>query len=149
MKTIASTLLLVSALVLPLAAAAPPPSCPAAVTGAIAKQFPKATVQRCKAEREDGHDQFEVKLTKADGGKLEVDVSPAGAILQTEEVVGLDQVPAAVMKAFAAKYPKAKPTRAEKQTPATGKASYELAFQTDGKRKEATFAEDGRFVEEE
>ena len=131
-----------------LAAAAPPP-CPAAVTDAVAKKFPKATVQACKAERDEGRDQFEVKLTKADGGKVEVDVSPAGAILQTEEVVPLDQVPAAVTKAFAAKYPKAKPTRAEKQTPATGKPSYELAFLADGKKKEATFGEDGRFVEEE
>lgn len=130
-----------------LAAAAPP--CPSAVTDAIAKKFAKSTVQTCKAEREAGHDQFEVVLTKADGGKVEVDVSPAGAILQTEEVVALDQVPAAVMKAFAAKYPKAKATRAEKQTPAAGKPSYELAFQADGKRKEATFGEDGAFVEEE
>jgi len=144
MKTLALALVLEASLV----AAAPPP-CPAAVTTAIEKAFPKSTVQVCKAEREDGHDQFEVKLTKADGAKLEADVSPAGAILQTEEVVALDRVPAAVKKAFAAKYPKATATRAEKQTPATGKPSYELAFQADGKRKEATFAEDGAFVEEE
>ena len=144
MKSLACVLVLGSTL----AAAAPAP-CPAAVTSAVDKKFPKSTVQVCKAEREDGHDQYEVKLTKADGSKVEVDVSPAGAILQTEEVVALDQVPAAVTKAFAAKYPKAKPTRAEKQTPATGKPSYELAFAVDGKRKEATFAEDGTFVEEE
>jgi hypothetical protein len=144
MKTLTLAILLEATL----AAAAPPP-CPAAVTTAIEKKFPKSTVQVCKAEREDGRDQFEVKLTKADGGKVEADFSPAGAILQTEEVVALDQVPAAVKKAFAAKYPKATPTRAEKQTPATGKPSYELAFQVDGKRKEATFAEDGTFVEEE
>ena len=140
--------LLTLALFSSLAVAAPPP-CPTTVTDAVAKKFPKATVQACKAEHEDGHDQFEVVLTKADGGKVEVDVSPAGAILQTEEVVPLDQVPAAVTKAFTAKYPKAKPTRAEKQTPATGKPSYELAFLADGKKKEATFGEDGRFVEEE
>src|SRR4051812_46504332 len=129
MKTLALAILLEATF----ASAAPPP-CPGAVTSAIEKKFPKSTVQACKAEREEGHDQFEVKLTKADGGKLELDLSPAGAILQTEEVVAVDQVPAAVMKAFAAKYPKAKPTRAEKQTPATGKPSYELAFQVDGKR---------------
>jgi hypothetical protein len=144
MKTLALAILLETTL----ASAAPPP-CPAAVTTAIEKKFPKSTVQVCKAEREDGHDQFEVVLTKADRSKVEVDVSPAGAILQTEEVVALDQVPAPVMKAFAAKYPKATPTRAEKQTPATGKPSYELAFQADGKRKEATFQEDGAFMEEE
>ena len=144
MKPLLCTLALGSTL----AVAAPPP-CPAAVTTAIDKLFPKSSVQVCKAEREDGHDQYEVKLTKADGGKVEVDVSPAGQILQTEEVIALDLVPAAVKKAFAAKYPKATPTRAEKQTPATGKPSYELAFAVDGKRKEATFTADGTFVEEE
>lgn len=127
----------------------PTSSCPAAVTAALAKAFPRATVTRCKAEREDGHDQFEAKLTRADGGKLEVDVSPDGKILQTEEKIALDRVPAAVMKAFAAKYPHSKVTSAEKQTPATGEASYELAFASDHGRKEVTFTENGKFVEEE
>lgn len=125
-----------------LAAAAP---CPTAVSTAVAKRFPKATIESCKPEGS----QFEAKVTKADGGKIEVDVSATGEILMTEEVVGVDQVPAAVMKAFAAKYPKAKAERAEKQTPAKGVVSYELAFTDAGKRKEATFDEAGKFVEEE
>jgi hypothetical protein len=144
MKTFACSVLLGSAL----AAAAPSP-CPAPVTAAVEKNFPKSTVQACKAEHEDGHDSYEVKLRKSDGSQVEVDVSPAGAILQTEEVVALDQVPAAVMKAFAAKYQKAKASRAEKQTPASGKVTYELTFDANGKRKSATFATDGKFVEEE
>ena len=124
-------------------------SCPAAVKNAIDKAFPKATIATCKAEKEHGHDQFEVKIAKADGNKAEVDVSPDGKILQVEEKIALDKVPAAVMKAFAAKYPKAKADAAEKQTPATGAPTYELAFATDKGRKEATFSEDGKFVEEE
>jgi putative PepSY-like beta-lactamase-inhibitor len=123
--------------------------CPAAVKNAIAKAFPKATIAACKAEKEHGHDQFEVKIAKADGNKAEVDVSPDGKILQVEEKIALDKVPAAVMKAFSAKYPKAKADAAEKQTPATGAPTYELAFATDKGRKEATFSEDGKFVEEE
>jgi Putative beta-lactamase-inhibitor-like, PepSY-like len=120
-------------------------ACPAAVKTAIDKAFPKSTSMICKAEKA----QFEVKLTKADGNKVEVDVSADGKILQIEEKIALDKVPAAVMKAFAAKYPKAKVDAAEKQTPATGPASYELAFATDKGRKEATFSEDGKFIEEE
>ena len=126
-----------------------PPECPAAVTAAIAKAFPKSTVNKCKAEREHGHDQFEVKITKDGGGAAEVDVAPDGKILQVEEKIALDQVPVAVAKAFAARYPKAKLESAEKQTPATGARSYELAFTGDKGRKEATFTEDGKFVEEE
>ena len=125
-----------------IAAAAP---CPTAVTAAVAKRFPKSAIGTCKPEQ----DRFEVKLTKAEGGKAEVEVSAAGDILQIEEAVPVDQVPAIVMKAFAAKYPKAKADRAEKQTPAKGLASYELAFSDAGKRKEATFDGQGKFVEEE
>jgi hypothetical protein len=124
---------------------AKPAPCPASVKTAIDKAFPKSTSMICKAEKA----RFEVKLTKADGNKVEVDVSADGKILQIEEKIALDKVPAAVMKAFAAKYPKAKVDAAEKQTPATGPASYELAFATDKGRKEATFSEDGKFIEEE
>ena len=118
--------------------------CPQPVTAAIAKAFPKSKIDSCKPEHEHGRDQLEVKLVRADGVKLEVDVAPDGTILQIEEKIAIDKVPAAVTKAFAAKYPKAKIDAAEKQT--RGKdVFYELAF---GK-KEATFAEDGRFIAEE
>jgi|SRR5882724_7132454 len=123
--------------------------CPAAVKTAIEKAFAKSTINNCKAEKEHGHDQFEVKLTKADGTKAEVDVSPAGKILQIEEKIDVAKLPAAVTKAFAARYPKAKIDGAEKQTPAEGKPTYEVAFATDAGRKEATFSEDGKFIEEE
>jgi hypothetical protein len=119
---------------------------PGVVKNAIDKAFPRATVGTCKAEREHGHDQFEVKLTKADGGKAEVDVADDGKIIQVEEAIAVDQLPAAVTKAVATRYPKAKVNRAEKQTPASGPVSYEVALSTG---KEATFTADGTFVEEE
>lgn len=152
MKTlvIAATLLLSSLVLVHAADADDAPACPAAVSAAMTHAFPKATINACKAEREDGHDQFEVRLTLADGTALEVDVTPAGVVLQTEQVVPVNQVPALVAKAFAAKYPAAKATRAEKQTRgAKGDVFFELAFQVAGKKLEATFASDGRFIEEE
>ena len=125
-----------------------PPACPAAVTRAVATAFPRATIGACKAERERGKELFEVKVTRADGSKVEIDVAPDGAILQIEEGIAVDALPAAVKKAFAAKYPKATADRAEKQT--AGKViRYEIAFQLDNARKEATFAADGGFIEEE
>jgi len=120
------------------------PSCPTAVTDAIAKAFPKSKVASCKAEKEHGHDQFEVRVTKADATKAEVDVAPDGTILQIEEKIAVTELPDAVKKAFATKYPKAKVERAEKQT-AGQDISYEVAFGG----KEATFKADGTFVEEE
>jgi hypothetical protein len=125
-----------------------PAACPAAVTTGVHKAFPTATLGACKAEHEHGKDIFEVKLTLAGGGKAEVDVAPDGSILQVEEQIAVDALPDAVKKAFATKYPKAKASGAEKQT--AGKdVRYEIAFQTDKGRKEATFAADGAFVEEE
>jgi Putative beta-lactamase-inhibitor-like, PepSY-like len=129
--------------------APPAADCPSAVKGTIARTFPKSTITKCKAEHEHGRDQFEVKIVKADGAKAEVDVAADGKILQIEEKVPVDKIPAAVMTAFAARYPKAKVDVAEKQTPAEGQPSYELGFSTDSGRKEATFTEDGKFVEEE
>jgi hypothetical protein len=132
-----------------LAEVAKVPDCPAAVKTAIEKAFAKSSITRCKAEKEHGHDQFEVKLTKSDGKMAEVDVSPEGKILQVEEKIEVSKLPAAVTKAFAAKYPKAKVDSAEKQTPAEGKVTYELAFAGDKGRKEVTFDEDGKLIEEE
>jgi hypothetical protein len=119
-------------------------TCPKAVTDGVAKAFPKSKIDKCHSEHEGGKDIFEAKITRADGTKAEVDVSPDGTILQLEEKIDVEKLPDAVKKAFAAKYPKAKAERAEKQT--AGKTvSYEVAF---GKT-EATFTEDGKFVEEE
>jgi hypothetical protein len=123
--------------------------CPPAVRSAAVKAHPDAAVTACKQEKEHGKTQYEVKLTGKAGEKLELDVSPDGTILLTEEYVDLKNVPPAVMNAFHGKYAGATPTRAEKQTAADGKVSYELAFAVSGKKKEATFTSEGGFVEEE
>jgi hypothetical protein len=112
--------------------------CPKPVTGAIAKAYPKASVKSCKAEGAS----FEARLAHPD---LELDIAADGKILATEEKIAVTALPNAVKKAFAAKYPKAKAERAEKETTADGKVTYEIAF---GKT-EVTFAADGTFVEEE
>jgi DNA-binding response OmpR family regulator len=83
-------------------------ACPDPVKAAISRLFPKSTITTCKSENEHGTTQFEVKVTKADSTKAEVDVSAEGKVLQIEEKVPVASVPPAVMKAFAARYPKAK-----------------------------------------
>lgn len=119
-------------------------TCPKAVTDGVMKAFPKSKITKCHPEHEDGKDIFEAKITRADGMKAEVDVGPDGSILQIEEKIAVDKLPDAVKKAFAARYPKAKAERAEKQT--AGKTvTYEVAFG----ETEATFAENGKFIEEE
>lgn len=123
--------------------------CPSAVTSAALEHHAGATVSACKKENEHGKAQYDVKLLTKDGRKVELDISAAGEILLSEEPVSVDDLPQAVTAAFHAKYSGAKPTRAEKQTAADGKVTYEVAFALGAKKREATFAADGSFVEEE
>jgi uncharacterized membrane protein YkoI len=124
-------------------------SCPAAVKSAVMKTHAGAAIGSCKQEKVDGKVQYEVNIKTSDGKTLGLDVAPEGAILLTEETVGVASVPAAVGAAFATRYPKVNATAAEKQTKADGKVSYELAFKVKDKAKEATFDEAGNFVSEE
>ena len=141
----AAGLVIVQSALVPILAA----ECPPAVKSAVEKAHAGATIASCKQEKENGKIQFEVKLEATAGNGMSLDVSPDGTILLTEQYVALSDVPPAVMKAFAAKYGAAKPTRAEMQTAADGKVTYELAFMSGDKKREATFGSDGAFVEEE
>ncbi|HXA18206.1 MAG TPA: PepSY-like domain-containing protein [Thermoanaerobaculia bacterium] len=124
-------------------------TCPEAVTAAINKAHPASTVESCKKEVEKGTTLYEVKVTTKQASKLEVDVAPDGKILQTEEKVDLKTVPKAVMDGFTAKYKGVKATGAEKQIKADGSTQYELRFGAGKQRKEVTFSESGKFLEEE
>lgn len=131
------------ALLVPSIAAA---DCPPAITTAATKAVPDTSIVSCKPEREDGLDKFEVKLARKDRSVVEVDIAKDASVIAIEERIAVDQLPAAVAKAFAAKYPKVKPVTAERET-VTGKGMFfEIGF---GKHREATFKEDGSFVEEE
>lgn len=120
-------------------------ACPAAVSDAAKKAFPDATITKCQTEKSF----FEVVMLKKDKSRVELDVTAKGEIQQIEEVVPVSTVPAPVSKAFAARYPKASMMRAEKQTKADKSVSFEVAFKVGGAMKEATFKDDGTFVEEE
>jgi len=120
-------------------------SCPAAVKNAANKAYAGSKISSCKQERADGKAQYEVKLKIADGKKLILDVAPEGAILLTEEDVTVTSVPSAVGAAFAARYPKAKASAAEKQTTPDGRVTYELAYKAAGKRERSDLRREGEF----
>lgn len=129
----------------PLAAA----ECPAAVTAAVRKAHAGATIASCKQEQETGRTRFKVKLAATSGKGMELDVTPGGTIVLTEQDFAVNDLPPAVMTAFAARFGAAKPTRATMQTAADGKITYRLAFVDGERKKEATFRSDGTFVVEE
>ena len=123
--------------------------CPESVSGAAKQAYPDSKVSSCKLEKAEGKIQYEVKLVSKSAGKVELDIDSTGSILLTERIVPADSVAPAVMTAFKAKYPDSKLDRAEMQTKADGSVDYELAFKVKRKKHEATFRQDGEFVEEE
>src|SRR5258708_26609451 len=120
-ETMKRMLLVCSVLCVPAAVAlASTDTCPGPVRAAIDKAYPASTVTSCKKAVEKGNTLYEGKLTTKQTSKVEVDVSPDGKILQTEEKVSLEAVPKAVMDGFAAKYKGAKATGAEKKVKPDG-----------------------------
>lgn len=123
--------------------------CPEPVSAAALKAYPDSKVSACKREVDSGKVQFEVKLDSKADGKVELDIDTTGSILLTEQIVPTDSVSQEALSAFKAKYPDAKISRSEKQTKADGSITYELAFKEKNKKHEATFRQNGEFVEQE
>jgi DNA-binding beta-propeller fold protein YncE len=121
-------------------------ACPQVVHDAIASAYTSAKQLGCKLEREDGRDQYEVKLEMADGTKGEADVTPDGKVLALEEVVTAAAVPEPVMTAFHSKYPNETPARVERITQPGKPLQFELTVRG---HEELTFSATGELLETE
>jgi uncharacterized membrane protein YkoI len=126
-----------------------------AAAGAIQKAYPQAVVKKVKAENEDGVKMYEAKLLNA-GAKMEVTVTDAGVIVETETAVAGKDLPKAVADAVAAAAPGAKVAKATKSEiladPKLGKladpkVTYEVEVVKDGKSGEISLAADGKVLE--
>jgi hypothetical protein len=124
---------------------------PATVTKAFAARYPKLTASRAEKQTKasDKSVTFELAAEVAKDDRTEATFANDGTFLEEEAIVPASTLPAAVTKAFAAKYPKAKAERVEKQTKSDKTVTFEIAFAGDKGRIEATFKDDGSFVEEE
>ncbi|MEO8841650.1 MAG: hypothetical protein ABI591_00545 [Kofleriaceae bacterium] len=121
-------------------------ACPSAIHDAVTRAYPHGQQHGCKLEREDGHDQYEVKLVQADGSQAEVELALDGTITQLEERIAIAALPAEVTHAFSEKYPGVTPARAERITQPGKPMQFELAV---GDREEVTFTATGDLVEVE
>lgn len=124
-------------------------SCPSEVLATADKAYPGVKISSCKLEKEDGKMQYEIRFNTKRLNKTELDISPEGTLIQTEVQIGVRMVPKVVLKGFSEKYPTMKVNRALKQTKEQGGVQYELAFKDKITKHEATFNEDGTFVDEE
>lgn len=117
---------------------------PAAVADAFKKAYPNATIKNASSEKENGKLQWEVE--SMDGSaRRDLIYLPDGTMVEEELVIDATAVPAPVMAALKARYPKATVSVFEKLTKASGSVSYEMQIKG-AAVKEVQIAPDGTFI---
>jgi uncharacterized membrane protein YkoI len=107
---------------------------PAAVRNALPAQTNGAEIKNILKETVKGKTVYEVE-TVAKGMTRDLILSSTGALLETEEQVTLESIPAASRKALEAKARGAKIEKVEALTKG-GRVSYEAAIDRNGKKSE-------------
>jgi len=115
---------------------------PATVSIAFAKKFPDAThVKWGKENAREFEAEFELK-----GRKMSANFDFQGNCKETETEIDVVDLPAAIARSIAAKYPGAVISAANKIEKARGKIFYEADLKIKGKKMEVELLADGRFL---
>ncbi|MBN2559608.1 MAG: PepSY-like domain-containing protein [Phycisphaerae bacterium] len=124
---------------------------PAAVKATILKEAKNGTIKGIERETEKGQTVYEAEII-IDGKEIEIEVAADGTLLEREEEVSLDEVPAAVKATILKEAKGAAITEVERES-SKGKTFYEAEWVEGGKEVEIKVAADGtllgREVEEE
>ena len=115
---------------------------PAAVRATADRQSQGATVRGYSRETEHGRVQYEVELMVA-GRSRDVTIGPDGTVLEVEQQVDLDSLPAPVRTALQKKAGSGRITRVESLTKGGTLVAYEAAILNAGKRSEVQVGPDG------
>jgi hypothetical protein len=124
---------------------------PAKVTQALKAKYPRAQVLTAGKGDQDGTKVYEFELKEGDA-KWEAAFTPDGKFAGSEEVIKDAALPAAVRKAFHAKYPGANVEEIEKAITVEGsleKVVYEFIMKTAQGKLEAQFDPTGKFLSSE
>jgi hypothetical protein len=108
---------------------------PAAVQKTADEQSKGATVKGYSTEVEDGKTLYEVELS-VNGHSKDVSMSPEGAVVEVEEEVALDTLPAEVRDGLKKKAGAGKITKVESLTKQGKLVAYEAQVRTNGKKSE-------------
>ncbi len=129
----------VSALVLTAAASAEKKvnrsALPPAVEQTVQVQSQGSTIKAFSIDHENGGTQYEVEMISS-GHSKDIEIAPDGTLLEVEEQVALDSLPAAVQDALAAKASGAKITKVESLTKKEKLVAYEAATLKGTKKRE-------------
>ena len=121
---------------------------PAVVQKTADEQSKGAVVRGYTAETEDGKLEYEVEMI-VDGHTKDVSIDPSGNILEVEEQVAMDKLPAEVRDGLQRKAGNGKITKVESIVKRGTLVAYEAQVLTGGKRSEVQVGPDGKPLKHE
>lgn len=119
-----------------------PEALPTAVKAAVQAVAPSGRIVKASTERENGVLVFEVEVETADGGEMEIAVTAEGNVLEIEEALLADQLPAAVQRTLAHVLPGGSTAEVEKKMIVV----YEIEKTIDGVEYELVIDQVGRIL---
>jgi uncharacterized membrane protein YkoI len=121
---------------------------PPAVEKTVASESQGATVKGFSEERENGQTYYEAEMTVS-GHSKDVLIDKDGAIVEVEEQVALDSLPADVKSGLQSKAGSGKILKVESLTKYGKLVAYEAKVEANGKKKEIQVGPDGKALDHE
>ena len=121
---------------------------PPAVESTVAAHSQGATIKGFSQEKENGQTFYEAELM-VNGLSKDLLIDAQGTIVEIEEQVSLESLPAAVKDGLKAKAGKGKIVKVESLTKQNKVVAYEAKVQTGGKRAEIQVGPDGKPLDHE
>ena len=116
---------------------------PPAVEKTVAAQSTGATIKSFSTEKENGETLYEAEMTVG-GHSKDVTMNAQGEVVEVEEEVAMDNLPAAVKSGLLSKAGKGKITRVESLTKKGKLVAYEAQVNSNGKKSEAQVGPEGQ-----
>jgi hypothetical protein len=121
---------------------------PPAVEKTVAVQSAGATIRGFSTEKENGQTLYEAELT-VNGHSKDISMTADGSIVEIEEQVSLDSLPAEVKAGLQVKAGTGKILKVESLTKKDKIVAYEAKVETNGKKTEVQVGPDGKPLDHE
>jgi hypothetical protein len=121
---------------------------PPAVKKTVAAETQGATIKGFSQEVENGQTLYEAELTVS-GHSKDISIDATGALVEVEEQVSLDSLPAAVKAGLEAKAGTGKIVKVESITKHRKLVAYEAQVRTNGKKSEVQVSPEGKPLDHE
>ena len=121
---------------------------PVAVEKTVAAESAGATIKGFAMEKEKGQTFYEAEMT-VNGHSKDILIDASGVVVEVEEEIVMDKLPAEVKAGLEAKAGKGKILKVESLTKKGKLVAYEARVLTDGKKAEVQVGPDGRPLDHE